>query len=93
MKFYYFIRYSHFLLEGVKQKRLIMDNNENGNVAFSECRSEVVGFLAGVMESSYGVRTTRARTLPECALPDMRFSAHTSAFGTKVQSRRIRPFL
>ena len=68
-------------------------NNENGNVAFSECRSEVVGFQAGVMESSCGVRTTRARTLPECALPDMRFPAHTSAFGTKVQSRRIRPFL
>ena len=63
-----------------------MDNNENGNVAFSECRSEVVGFLAGVMESSYGVRTTRARTLPECALPDMRFPAHTSAFGTKADA-------
>ena len=70
-----------------------MDNNENGNVAFSECRSEVVDFQAGVMESSCGVRTTRARTLPECALPDMRLPAHTSAFGTKVQSRRIRPFL
>lgn len=80
-------------MEGVKQKRPTMDNNENGNVAFSECRSEVVGFQAGVMESSCGVRTTRARTLPECALPDMRFPAHTSAFGTKVQSRRIRPFL
>ena len=53
----------------------------------------MVDFQAGVMESSCGVRTTRARTLPECALPDMRFPAHTSAFGTKVQSRRIRPFL
>ena len=79
------IRYSCFLLKGVRQKRPIMDNNENGNVAFSECRSEVVDFQAGVMESSCGVRTTRARTLPECALPDIRLPyTHTPAFGTKV---------
>lgn len=77
------IRYSCFLLKGVRQKRPIMDNNENGNAAFSECRSEVVDFQAGLLESFCGVRTTRARTLPECALPDMRFPAHTSAFGNE----------
>ena len=71
-----------------------MDNNENGNVAFSECRSEVVNFQAGLMESFCGVRTTRSRMLPECALPDIRLPyAHTPGLGTKVQSRRIRPFL
>lgn len=88
------IGYSCFLLKGVRQKRPIMDNNENGNAAFSECRSEVVNFQAGLMESFCGVRTTRSRMLPECALPDIRLPyAHTPGLGTKVQSRRIRPFL
>ena len=79
------IRYSCFLLKGVRQKRPIMDNNENGNAAFSECRSEVVDFQAGLLESFCGERTTRARTLRDCALPDIRLPyTHTPAFGTKV---------
>lgn len=78
------IGYSCFLLKDVRQKRPIMDNNENGNVAFSECRSEVVDFQAGSMESSW-CADDRSKTLPECALPDIRLPyTHTPAFGTKV---------